>query len=63
MTDELVNGYTKGMTKYTVEIIRDTFTGTETDIARDVPEEMVQDVKDLAKLNSNPGDTVTFKVY
>lgn len=51
------------MTKYTVEIIRDTFTGTETDIAREVPEEMVQDVKDLAKLNSNPGDTVTFKVY
>jgi hypothetical protein len=49
--------------KYTVEVTRDTFTGVETETIREVPESMVQTARDLAKLNSNPGDTVTIKVY
>lgn len=62
MTDELVGRYTIPMT-HTVVILKETATGIIREAVREVPEEMIQSVKEAAKLTAQTGDMVTFEVH
>jgi uncharacterized protein (UPF0210 family) len=48
---------------HTVVILKETATGIIREAVREVPEEMIQSVKEAAKLTAQTGDMVTFEVH